>query len=59
MEQAKSVHTTPRRRPEDAATITLLLLKASVLPPAGNAVPVITPRFPVLAGGAVAEREVA
>lgn len=53
---AMRTHTTPHRRPEDAATIALLLLKASVLPPAGSAAPVVTPRLPVLAGGAAAER---
>lgn len=50
-------HPTPRRRPEDAATIALLLIKASVLPPAGSAAAVSTPRLPVLVGGAAAERE--
>jgi len=46
-----------RRRPEDAATIALMLLKASVLPPAGSAAVISTPRLPVLAGGAAADRE--
>ena len=46
-----------RRRPENSATIALLLLKASVLPPAGTAAAVSTPRLPVLTGGAVADLE--
>lgn len=50
-------HPTPRRRPEDAAAFTVMLIKASVLPPAGSAAAVSTPRLPVLAGGAAAERE--
>lgn len=54
---AMHTHITPRRRPEDAAAFTLMLIKASVLPPAGSAAVVSTPRLPVLAGGAAAERE--
>ncbi|WP_428029818.1 hypothetical protein [Ancylobacter sp.] len=50
-------HPTPRRRPEDSATIALMLLKASVLPPADSVAVVAAPRLPVLSGGAAAARE--
>lgn len=51
---------TIRRRPEDAATLTLLLLKATLLGPgAGNAAPVATPRRPVLIDGVAATLELA
>ncbi|MBB5754635.1 hypothetical protein [Prosthecomicrobium pneumaticum] len=52
---ATVAHTTPaRRRPEDAATLALMLLKAS-LGLDGSAAPVRSDPAPVLAGGA-AER---
>lgn len=51
---------TIRRRPEDAATITLLLLKATLLGPhAGDAAPVTSPRRPVLIDGVAATLELA
>lgn len=61
MEQANSVHTTSRRRPEDAATFTLMLLKAAVLGPDHGMAPAADrPLRPVLAGGEAAKvREVA
>jgi hypothetical protein len=53
MPKAAATYTTPRRRPEDAATITLMLLKASILGPDLGAAPVkAEPNRPVLAGGA-------
>ena len=60
MAQAISTHTTPRRRPEDAATITLMLLKASVLgPERGAAAADLPPRRPAPVTGAARALEVA
>lgn len=56
MAQAGSVHTTPRRRPEDAATIGLMMLKASISGLDNGPAPVKpAPKSPVLVGGAVLE----
>ena len=44
--------TRSRRRPEDAATIGVMLLKALLVVPPDNPAPVVAnPRSPVLAGG--------
>ncbi|MGR7993825.1 hypothetical protein [Xanthobacter sp. ZOL 2024] len=61
MAQAAHTSTTPRRRPEDAATFTLMLLKAAILGPDHGAAPVQTePKRPILAGGAARKvREIA
>lgn len=56
MSKAAQTSITPRRRPEDAATFALMLLKASIGLD-GSAAPVATPKQPVLAGGAMAEAE--
>lgn len=53
---ATSTHTTPRRRPEDAATLGVLLLKAFLgLEPGAVPAEVRKPR--VLTGGTFAEVE--
>lgn len=53
MAKATRVSNTVSRRAEDAATLTLILLKASILGPRhGGALVEVKPRRPVLAGGA-------
>lgn len=60
MPEAAHTSTTPRRRPEDAATITLMLLKASVLgPERGAASADLPPRRPAPVTGAARTLEVA
>ncbi len=61
MTKAEATSTTPRRRPEDAATFTLMLLKAAILGPDMGMAPAPSgPRRPVLAGGAARKvREIA
>lgn len=55
MSKAVVTHITSRRRPEDAATIGLMLLKASIAGLSdGTASAEPAPRSPVLAGGAAA-----
>lgn len=53
MAKATRVSNTVSRRAEDAATLTLMLLKASILGPRHGGVLVeAEPKHPVLAGGA-------
>ncbi len=53
MPKATRTVITVSRRAEDAATLTLMLLKASILGPRHGGAPVeAEPRRPVLAGGA-------
>ncbi|MDQ0507420.1 hypothetical protein [Xanthobacter agilis] len=53
MPKATDVSNTVSRRAEDAATITLMLLKATILGPRhGGALAEAEPKRPVLAGGA-------
>lgn len=52
MSKAAHRHTTIRRRPEDAATLGLMLLKASIKGLDDGMAPAAARREPVLAGGA-------
>ena len=53
---AENKPTTTRRRPEDAATIGVMLLRALLVIPPDNPAPVIAkPRQPVLVGGEAVE----
>lgn len=56
MDQAKNEPTTSRRRPEDAATFGVMLLKSLLIaPPTSPALVRVDPKSPVLTGGAAAK----
>lgn len=60
MSKATVTNTTTRRLPKDAATVGLMLLKASIKGLDGEFHPAVsTPRIPVLTGGAVRALELA
>lgn len=60
MSKAVVTHITSRRRPEDAATIGLMLLKASIAGLSdGAAMADPAPKAPVLVGGAARALELA
>lgn len=60
MSKATATHTTFRRSPEDAATIGLMLLKASIKGLGDSAAPAISsPRQPTLVGGCARTLELA
>ncbi|MFG1462255.1 hypothetical protein V5F77_05075 [Xanthobacter sp. DSM 24535] len=56
MPKAASTSTTPRRRPEDAATFGVMLLMGLLItPPSSPALVKANPKLPVLTGGVAAK----